>query len=97
VNTLKTKQMTVDGIEANRVIIEELTYHDKPLPIDPKSESVRSPNSIRLQEYQTVKVIPSPEARELIRNLIYEPPSPILLEGLEEVKGLLNLDWVVRI
>ncbi len=28
--------------------------------------------------------------RELIRSLIYEPPSPILLEGLEEVKGLLK-------
>jgi hypothetical protein len=41
VNTLKTKQMTVDGIEVNREIIEELTYHDKPLPIDPESELVR--------------------------------------------------------
>jgi hypothetical protein len=41
VNTLKTKQMTVDGIEANRTIVEELTYHDKPLPIAPESESVR--------------------------------------------------------
>jgi hypothetical protein len=41
VNTLKTKQMTVDGIEANRTIIEELTYHDKPLSISPESESVR--------------------------------------------------------
>ncbi len=41
VNTLKTKQMTVDGIETNRVIIEELTYHDKPLSIAPESESVR--------------------------------------------------------
>jgi hypothetical protein len=40
VNTLKTKQMTVDGIEANRTITEELTYHDKPLPIAPESESV---------------------------------------------------------
>jgi hypothetical protein len=40
VNTMKTKQMTVDGIEANRVIIEELTYHDKPLSIVPESESV---------------------------------------------------------
>ncbi len=40
VNTLKTKQMTVDGIEAHRAIIEELTYHDKPLPIAPESESV---------------------------------------------------------
>ena len=41
VNTLKTKQMTVDGIEDNRAIIEELTYHDKPLSITPESESVR--------------------------------------------------------
>jgi hypothetical protein len=41
VNTLKTKQMTVDDIEPNRTIIEELTYHDKPLPITPESESVR--------------------------------------------------------
>jgi hypothetical protein len=40
VNTLKTKQMTVDGIEDNRVITEELTYHDKTLPIAPESESV---------------------------------------------------------
>ncbi len=36
------------------------------------------------------KAPPSPEAGELIRNLIYEPPSPILMEGLEEVKGLLK-------
>jgi hypothetical protein len=40
VNTLKTKQMTVDGFEANRAIIEDLTYHDKPLPIVRESESV---------------------------------------------------------
>ena len=40
VNTLKTKQMTVDGIESNRSITEELTYHDKTLPIAPESESV---------------------------------------------------------
>jgi hypothetical protein len=41
VNTMKTKQMTVDDIEANRSIIEELTYHGKSLPIAPESESVR--------------------------------------------------------
>jgi len=41
VNTMKTKHMTVDGIEANRVIVEHLTYHDDPLPIAPESESVR--------------------------------------------------------
>ena len=41
VNTMKTKQMTVDGIEANREIIEDLTYNNKPLPIAPESESVR--------------------------------------------------------
>jgi hypothetical protein len=41
VNTMKTKQMTVDGIEANRAIIEDLTCHDKSLPIAPESESVR--------------------------------------------------------
>ena len=41
VNAMKTKQMTVDGIEANRTIIEELTYHGKSLPISPESESVR--------------------------------------------------------
>jgi hypothetical protein len=34
VNTLKTKKMTVDGIETNRVIIEEPTYHNKPLVYD---------------------------------------------------------------
>jgi hypothetical protein len=38
VNTLKTKQTTVDVIEDNRSIIEELTNHDKPLPISPESE-----------------------------------------------------------
>ena len=41
VNTMKHKQMTVDDIEANRSIIEELTYHGKSLPIAPESESVR--------------------------------------------------------
>ncbi len=40
-NTMKTKQMTVDGIEANRAITEDLTYNNKPLPIAPESESVR--------------------------------------------------------
>jgi hypothetical protein len=38
---MKTKQMTVDGIETNREIIEELKYHGKSLPIAPESESVR--------------------------------------------------------
>ncbi len=41
VNALKTKQMTVDDIETNREIVEELTYHGKSLPIAPESESVR--------------------------------------------------------
>ena len=41
VNTMKTKQMTVDGIEVNRVIVEHLTHHDDPLPIAPETESVR--------------------------------------------------------
>jgi hypothetical protein len=49
-----------------------------------------SPHFIQWQEHQTAKAPPSPEAGELIRNLIYEPPSPILMEGLEEVKGLLK-------
>jgi hypothetical protein len=40
VNTLKTKKMTVVGIETNRTIMEEPTYHDKPLPISPESETV---------------------------------------------------------
>jgi hypothetical protein len=49
-----------------------------------------SPNFIQWQEHQTVKATPSPEAGESIRSLIYEPPSPILVEGLEEVKGVLK-------
>ena len=49
-----------------------------------------SPSFIQWQGQQTAKDIPPPEARELIRSLIYEPPSPILLEGLQEVKGLLE-------
>jgi hypothetical protein len=32
VNTMKMKQMTVDGIEANREIIEELKYHGDLFP-----------------------------------------------------------------
>ena len=36
------------------------------------------------------KTIPPPEVGALIRSLIYEPTSPILVEGLEEVKGLLK-------
>ncbi len=41
VNSMKTKQMTVDDIEDNREIIEELKYHGESLPIAPESESVR--------------------------------------------------------
>ena len=42
------------------------------------------------QEQQAGKAIPSQEVDELIRGLIYEPSSPILMEGLEEVKELLK-------
>ena len=49
-----------------------------------------SPSFIKWQEQQTTKAIPPPEAGALIRRLIYEPTSPILVEGLEEVKGLLK-------
>ena len=49
-----------------------------------------SPSFIKWQEQQTTKTIPSPEVGTLIRSLIYEPTSPILVEGLEEVKGLLK-------
>ncbi len=38
VNAMKTKEMTVDGIEANREIV--VKYHDESLPIAPESESV---------------------------------------------------------
>ncbi len=59
-----------------------------------------SPNFIQWQEHQSTKAIPSPEARELIRRLMYEPPSPILLEGLEQVKGLLKegtpVSWIQK-
>jgi len=41
VNTMKTKQMTVDGIEANRATTEDLTYNNKLPPIAAESESVR--------------------------------------------------------
>jgi hypothetical protein len=57
-----------------------------------------SPNFIQWQGHQTAKAPPSLEAGELIRNLIYEPPSPKLMEGLEEVKGLLKertpISWI---
>ena len=49
-----------------------------------------SPVFIQWQEQQTVRAIPSPEVGELIKGLIYEPSSPILMEGLEEVKKLLT-------
>ena len=40
VNTMKSNQMTVDGIEVKWAIIEDLKYHNRPLPIVPESESV---------------------------------------------------------
>ena len=53
------------------------------------------------QEQQAGKAIPSQEVDELIRGLIYEPSSPILLEGLEEVKELLKdetpVSWLRKI
>jgi len=49
-----------------------------------------SPSFVQWQGHQTVKVIPSPEARDLVKSLIHEPPIPILVEGLEEVTGLLK-------
>ena len=41
VNTLKTKQMTVDGVRGNRTIVEDVTYNGETLLIVPESESVR--------------------------------------------------------
>ena len=41
VNTLKTKQMTVDDIKCNRTIAEKVTYNNETLLIVPESESVR--------------------------------------------------------
>ena len=41
VNTLKTKQMTVDGIKENRTETEKVTYNNETLLIVPESESVR--------------------------------------------------------
>ena len=49
-----------------------------------------SPEFTQWQERQADKVIPSQEVGEFIRGLIYEPSSPILLEGLEEIKELLR-------
>ena len=40
VNTLKTKQMTVDGIKGNRAVAEEVTYNNETLLTVPESESV---------------------------------------------------------
>ena len=41
VNAMKTKQMTVDGVAANRTIAKTRTCNNKPLHIAPESESVR--------------------------------------------------------
>ncbi len=41
VNTLKTKQMTVDGVRGNRTMVEEVTYNGETLLIVPESEPVR--------------------------------------------------------
>ena len=41
VNTLKTKQMTVDGIKENRTETEKVTYNNETLLIVPESEPVR--------------------------------------------------------
>jgi hypothetical protein len=49
-----------------------------------------SPSFIQWQEQQTTKVIPSSEVGELVKSLIYEPPTQSLTEGLEEIKGLLK-------
>ena len=55
---------------------------------------------IQWQEQQEAKAIPSQEVGELIRDLIYEPSNPILLEELEEIKGLLKegtpISWLQR-
>ena len=55
---------------------------------------------IQWQEQQDAKAIPSQEVGKLIRGLIYEPSNPILLEELEEIKGLLKegtpISWLQR-
>ena len=41
VNTLKTKQMTSDGVQDNRTTVEDVTYNGETLLIVPESEPVR--------------------------------------------------------
>ena len=49
-----------------------------------------SPDFTQWQQQQSTKVTPAPEAGELVRSLIYEPPDQSLTEDLEEIKGLLK-------
>jgi hypothetical protein len=90
VNTLKTKQMTVDGIEANRAIIEELTYHDKPLPISPESESVRylgflaTPNG-NMQEAKDLVYDRTCRAKESIQGHPLDPKQAMVMFSAKTV------------
>ena len=75
-------RMAGDGIQ---------TQHDQVPNVKRVSVTVRnSLEFIQCQEQQESKVIPSQEVGVLSRGLIYEPSNPILLEGLEEIKGLLK-------
>ena len=70
-------------------------------PLGDAKDWATTPEFSQCQELQAAKVIPSQEVGELIKGLIYEPSSPILLDGLEEVKKLLKnetpVSWLQKI
>jgi len=95
VNTLKTKQMTIDGIVANRTITEELTYHDEPLPIAPESESVRylgfwaTPNG----DMQAANDLVYDRTREAKKSIQGHPLDPKQAQAMFSVKTAGNFRY----
>jgi hypothetical protein len=80
---------------ARRIIQDDLSMVDwrhiqTESPSGGAKDCPTSPSFIQWQEQQTTRVTPSSEVGELVKNLIYEPPSQILTEGIEEIKELLE-------
>ena len=98
-NTLKTKQMTIDGIVANRTITEELTYHDETLPMDPESESVRylgfwaTPNG----DMQVAKDLVYDRTRRAKESIQGHPLDPKQAKAMSSAKAVGNFRYLAAV
>ncbi len=99
VNTLKTKQMTVDGVRGNRTMVEEVTYNGETLLIVPESEPVRylvfwtTPNG-NIQPGKDLVYERTLTTKDTIKGHLLDPKQTIAVFSVKSVRNFRYLPVV---